>query len=113
LPGPNYNNWQTAVRCWKQWFGDEQTGILNEPKFTVFVRQTVPAKNDYTVTPGEFRSFNTWPLPEQSPQVFYFAENGFLAEAPQKPHEVKITYSPAAGSELGTWWIFWQRRHIY
>lgn len=103
-PGPNYNGWQTAVRWWKQWLCDEQTGILNEPKFTVFVRNTVPAKDDYAVTPGEFRSFNNWPLPEQSPQAFYFAENGFLAEAPQKPYEFSIKYSPAAGSELGTWW---------
>ncbi|MDP2904978.1 MAG: CocE/NonD family hydrolase [Candidatus Omnitrophota bacterium] len=103
-PGPNYNGWQTAVRWWKQWLCGEETGILNEPKFTIFVRDTVPARDDYVVTPGEFRSFDNWPLPDQSPQVFYFAGAGSLVETPQKPQEFNMKYSPAAGAKVGTWW---------
>jgi putative CocE/NonD family hydrolase len=104
LPGPNYNHWQTAVRWWKQWLCDEQTGVLNEPKFTVFVRSPVPAQDGYAITPGEFRSFRKWPLPEGSAQVFYFEENGLLAENPQKSCEFEIKYAPGAGARLGTWW---------
>ncbi|MEX1117722.1 MAG: CocE/NonD family hydrolase [Terrimicrobiaceae bacterium] len=102
-PGPNYNNWQTAVRWWKQWLCDEDTGILREPKLTVFVRDTVPARDDYAVTPGKFEGFD-WPIPDKSSETFHLTAAGTLTAEAGKSETLTIPCDPDAGIDAGSWW---------
>ncbi len=102
-PGPGYNNWQTAVRWWKQWLCDEETGILREPKLTAFVRGTIPARDDYPVAPGKYEGFS-WPVDGLKSEVLELSASGELVAAEAKAGEMTIPVDPAAGIDAGSWW---------
>lgn len=102
-PGPNYNNWQTAVRWWKQWLCGEETGIMREPKVTAFVRGPVPANDSYSVTPGSYQSFS-WPIEPVKEETLHFSAQGGLTAASGPAEELKIPVDPAAGIDAGSWW---------
>lgn len=102
-PGPDYNNWQTAVRWWKQWLCGEDTGILHEPKVTAFVRDTVPARDDYETAPGRYENF-AWPLEGLKDETLDLSANGSLVEASAETGTLEIPVDPAAGIDAGSWW---------
>jgi uncharacterized protein len=102
-PGPNYNNWQTAVRWWKQWLSDEDTGILREPRLTVFVRDTLPANDEYSMTPGSFQGFN-WPISQLTSEKLYLEVDGSLGPKAGKGGTLTIPCVPDAGIDVGSWW---------
>ncbi len=102
IPGPNYNNWQTAVRWWKQWLCGEETRILREPKLTVFMRDAVPASNGYALTPGSFQGFDWPPAGNEVEHLALEADGGIRAEA-GGPAEHEIVPVPDAGIEVGSW----------
>jgi putative CocE/NonD family hydrolase len=102
-PGPNYDFKQSAVRWWKRWLADEDSGIMREPKYTVFLRDAIPASDDYAVTPGEFRSFD-WPLAGSDPQTVHLAASGALEASAVPPARLSLDYRPASGIAAGSWW---------
>lgn len=102
-PGPNYDNWQTAVRWWKHWLCGEDTGIMREPKVVAFVRGTVPANDSYETTPGSYQSFS-WPIEPIKEETLHFTAKGVLAPEAGKAGELEIPVDPAAGIDAGSWW---------
>jgi predicted acyl esterase len=106
-PGPAYDNWQTAVRWWKQWLCGEETGIMREPKVIAFVRGTVPARDDYETAPGSYQGF-TWQVKPVKEEALEFSAAGGLvalsAKASAKPGTMEIPVDPAAGIDAGSWW---------
>jgi len=102
-PGPAYDNWQTAVRWWKQWLCDEETGIMREPKVTAFVRGTIPARDDYETAPGSYQGFN-WPIDGIKEESLQLSATGALVAASAKAGTMEIPVDPAAGIDAGSWW---------
>jgi len=102
-PGPDYDNWQTAVRWWKQWLCDEDTGILREPKVTAFVRGTIPARDDYETAPGSYQGF-PWPLEGMKEETLQLSAKGDLVPTSAKAGTMEIPVDPAAGIDAGSWW---------
>ncbi len=101
-PGPRYNNWQTAVRWWKQWLCGEETGVMKEPKFVTFVRGTVPARDDYETAPGKYESF-AWPMKGVTEETLQLALGGRLSSESGKG-VLTVPVDPAAGIDAGSWW---------
>jgi hypothetical protein len=62
LPGPNYEWKHEAVRWWDFWLKDRDTGILKEPRFTIFVREGHAPDAELKMTPGHWIS-EDWPIP--------------------------------------------------
>jgi len=102
-PGPAYDNWQTAVRWWKQWLCGEDTGIMREPKVIAFVRGTVPARDDYETAPGSYQAFK-WPIEEMKEDTLQLSATGSLVAAKAKAGTMEIPVDPAAGIDTGSWW---------
>jgi putative CocE/NonD family hydrolase len=102
-PGPAYDNWQTAVRWWKQWLCDEETGIMREPKVIAFVRGTVPASDDYETAPGSYQGFG-WPLDGVKPESLQLSAPDSLVADAAKAATLEIPVDPAAGIDAGSWW---------
>jgi len=102
-PGPNYDFKQAAVRWWKQWLAGEDTGITREPNFVTFVRDAIPAANDYEVTPGAFHAPG-WPVPGQRPITLHPRSDGALEQADGAVSVLELSYQPAAGIDVGSWW---------
>lgn len=102
-PGPAYNNWQTAVRWWKQWLCGEETGIMKEPKVIAFVRGTIPARDDYETAPGSYQNFS-WPFDGLKEESLDLSATGKLVTASAKSGVLQIPVAPASGIDAGSWW---------
>lgn len=102
-PGPNYDFKQAAVRWWKQWLAGEDSGIMREPNFVTFVRDAIPATNDYALTPGVFHAPG-WPVPAEQPVTLQLHGDGALRGTSGPEAALELAYQPAAGIDVGSWW---------
>jgi hypothetical protein len=102
--GPNYEWQEKAVRWWDYWLKGIDTGILDEPRFMVFVRDAVPPTTDPQIVPGEWRC-GDWPVEGIGMHQFF----------PTEKHRLDATLSTGnsfeslpyrAGSAIGIqdWW---------
>ncbi|MGH9649114.1 MAG: CocE/NonD family hydrolase, partial [Terriglobales bacterium] len=60
-PGPTYEWRHEAVRWFNHWLRGEDTGILQEPRLALFVRDYVPPDHALQTTPGHWR-YEDWPI---------------------------------------------------
>lgn len=102
-PGPNYEWRHQMVRWWDYWLKGVDTGIMAEPRFTVFVRGSHPPDAGLKMTPGAFR-FEEWPIARTRWQTFYPAKNNRLLENTEENHTNSLKYVPGFGYPLGFWW---------
>ncbi|KAG5457812.1 MAG: peptidase S15 [Olpidium bornovanus] len=121
LIGPNYDGLGEAVRWFDQWMKDYDTGILDEPDFTTFVRASHKPDPNIAVIPGQWRGFD-WPVPSTKWERMSLSVGGRLeplakAEARSaRPCEradasafclrrqAVLPYKATVGTEMGTWW---------
>jgi uncharacterized protein len=95
------------VRWWDYWLKGKQNGIMDEPRFEVFMRRFYPPDPNIKEIPGEWRAEKTWPPKNQRAQTFYFQSNhalGGAAPAATDASKHKLRYVPSVGSEAGFWW---------
>ena len=102
-PGPNYESRQTAVRWFHRWLNGHPNGVMDEPRFTVFVRGSVPASPDLATTPGEFRA-GDWPFPGSAAVRYYPQGDHSLQTAVGPSARHALAYRPGTGTEVGNWW---------
>jgi putative CocE/NonD family hydrolase len=102
-PGPNYEWRHEAVRWWDHWLKGIDTGILEEPRFAVFVREGHSPGDDAEVVPGHWR-YEDWPISRTNWKKMYPDRNGGLADKPSYPTSHEITYHAGSGSAVGYWW---------
>jgi hypothetical protein len=92
------------VRWWDYWLKGRDTGVLNDPKLIVFMREWHPPDPNLESVPGEWRAEPSWPPPELTNSTLYLQPNHTLADSPAT-HEVhQLKYVPSIGAEAGFWW---------
>jgi uncharacterized protein len=101
-PGPNYEWRRRALRWWDHWLKERDTGILEEPAFTVFVRDSHLPDSQLKTTPGEWK-YQTWPDLKAEKRRFFPRKDGSLGEIPEASH-MELPYRPGAGTAAGQWW---------
>lgn len=105
VPGPGYEWREQAVRWWNRWLRGEETGIVAEPRLTVFVRDGHLPDAALATTPGEYRD-EDWPITRTQWRRFYPSADrallGSLRDAP--PHDALLTYIPGSGTAVPVWW---------
>ncbi len=105
VPGPEIEWRRDAVRWWDQWLKGRDTGIMEEPRVTVYMRQWHPPDPNLENIPGEWRSEQTWP-PAGTREVTWHLDGDHrlvdAAGATTAVHELK--YVPSVGLEAGFWW---------
>jgi predicted acyl esterase len=106
-PKPQVEWRHEAVRWFDQWLKDEETGILDEPDFAVYVRNYYPPDPALDRVPGHWRWEDGWPIERIEHQDWYVhADHGLSAE-PSEHTTHTMTYKPSMGLEGGgptMWW---------
>jgi len=104
VPGPNYEWRQKALKWWDHWLKGVDNGIMEEPRFMVFVRDAVPPDEELKTIPGQWRC-GSWPVGGISRKVFFPVEGGSLeGEAPAAGKGDALQYRAGAGTGIHGWW---------
>ncbi|MBI2264964.1 MAG: CocE/NonD family hydrolase [Armatimonadetes bacterium] len=103
VPGPNYEWRANLVRWWDHWLKDRDTGILDEPRFAVFIREGHRPDANLKHTPGHWR-YEDWPVRRTRWKTFYPAEKKQLMTNVQRGMVERLIYQPGRGTEAGLWW---------
>ena len=106
VPGPSVEWRDLAVKWWKHWLEGEANDIMDGPRLTVFVRDSVPPDVNLTETPGQWRR-EEWPIDRTQWQTWY----------PDPRHELNLafaardaswvdalTYNAGVGTAVPVWW---------
>lgn len=104
-PGPNYEWRQKAVRWWDYWLKGVDNGILDEPRWTTFMRTGHPPATDLETVPGFWRCDKQWPFEGSSAQRFYLQPQQQLGNTPAAQEATHtLQYRAGTGMAAGGWW---------
>ena len=96
-----------AVRWYDQWLKNEDTGILDEPKFSIYIRDYHPPDSSIEYIPGYWRWEDEWPAKDTNKQVWYAQDNHSLSSTRSIISEHSLKNIPSIGLEGGgptMWW---------
>jgi putative CocE/NonD family hydrolase len=106
-PNPGMEWRHEAVRWFDHWLKGKDTGIMEEPRFAVYVRNWHPPGPYLEYAPGYWRWEDGWPIERVDEQRFYPQDNHTLAMAPDMQKVHQLAYKPSIGVEAGgpvMWW---------
>ncbi len=106
-PGPAIEWRDEATRWWDYWLKGKQNGIMDEPRFEVYMRHPYPPDPGIKEIPGEWRAEKSWPPANLRNETLFIEPDHSLGSAPPSTlsiakHELK--YVPSIGIEVGFWW---------
>lgn len=105
VPGPNYEWRQKALRWWDYWLKGIDNGVLNDAKWTTFLRTGHPPATDLAVVPGFWRCDAQWPVDGSTSQRFYPQAGQQLGHAHSAQNTTDtLRYRAGAGLAAGGWW---------
>jgi putative CocE/NonD family hydrolase len=104
VPGPNIEWRREVVRWWDFWLKGRNTGIVDEPRFAVYVRDTHLPDAELKNAPGHWR-YEDWPIERTIRKTFYPAENHLLKPAAENPQVDLLKYIPSSGISVGYSWV--------
>jgi putative CocE/NonD family hydrolase len=96
VPGPTLDHFDLLARWFGHWLADEDTGVMDDPLLTVFVRSGPPYDPVEGDAPGAWRAEPAWPLGDAEPRTLHL-DAGRLTAAPPS--------SPATASWQGPWTV--------
>ncbi len=102
-PGPNYEWRKKAVKWWDRWLKGINNGIMEEPRFMVFMRDGHAPSMEMTKLPGQWRCGN-WPVKGVEKRRFFPVKNHTLVASSQGSGSNKLKYYAGAGISVHTWW---------
>jgi putative CocE/NonD family hydrolase len=106
-PKPQIEWRHEAVRWFDQWLKGEDTGILEEPDFTVYVRNYHPPDPTLDSIPGYWRWEDKWPIDRIKNHTWYAHADHSLSNEQAKNAIHSMVYKPSMGLEGGgrtMWW---------
>jgi predicted acyl esterase len=103
VPGPNYEWRREAVRWWDYWLKGKNTGIMEEPRFAVFVRDSHIPDIHMQTTPGHWR-YEEWPIQRTDWLTLYPGENHLLRSLSGEALVDRLKYVPSSGVASLYWW---------
>ena len=104
-PGPNYEWRQRALRWWGYWLKGEKNGILEEPRFMVYVRDGHEPATMMNETPGEWRWDASWPISGMTQMRLYPGAEHILSDKNiSEGGNDTLVYKAGAGLAAGGWW---------
>ncbi|WP_027062139.1 CocE/NonD family hydrolase [Mesorhizobium loti] len=102
-PGPLIGYLQEALRWWRHWLRGEDTGIMNEPLYRVWVTGEERPQPFYLPDhAGSWAAEDQWPWPRIERRVLHLNAGGLSSEP--APGATLSVCSPAtAGRDCGRW----------
>lgn len=106
-PEPGMEWRHEAVRWFDHWLKGRDTGIMDEPRFAVYVREWHPPGPYLERAPGAWRYEDGWPIDRIVEQPFYpQPDHTLMRQAPDSGVH-RLRYVPGTGIEAGgpvMWW---------
>ena len=96
-----------AVRWFDHWLKGKDTGILEEPKFAVYVRDYHVPDPDIRSIPGHWRWEDGWPIERIDHQDWYATADYELAAQAEEVATHTSVYKPSMGLEGGGQTMWW------
>jgi predicted acyl esterase len=103
-PGPSLDYAEMALRWWDQWLKGKDTGVMSEPKLSVYMRHWYPPDTTLRDTPGVWRAEDGWPPRDQKTQLLYLHPDHALKESTSTEGVHTLKYVPSIGAEAGSTW---------
>ena len=106
-PAPQVEWRHEAVRWFDQWLKGIDTGILDEPRFAVYVRDWHPPGPGVDEIPGHWRWEEGWPMERSVTKTFYAGQDHGLSSSPSAQATHSLKYKPSVGLAGGgpvMWW---------
>ena len=106
-PAPQVEWRHEAVRWFDQWLKGIDTGILDEPRFAVYVRDWHPPGPGVDEIPGHWRWEEGWPIERSITKTFYAGQDHGLFSSPSAQATHSLKYKPSVGLAGGgpvMWW---------
>jgi uncharacterized protein len=101
-PGPRIGYLQEALRWWKQWLGGEDTGIMAEPLYRVWVTGEERPRPWYKDHAGSWAAEDAWPSPRIAWRTLYLNASG-LAPEPIGGGTLSMCCPATVGTDYGRW----------
>ncbi len=101
LPGPRIDTRPLYRRWFNHWLKGIDTGLMQEPPITVFVRRWQKPSLLTLEDAGTWRTEPGWPPPDMDPVAFYFASDGMLSDAPGQDECDCYEYRASVGLASG------------
>ncbi|MGE0463000.1 MAG: CocE/NonD family hydrolase [Vicinamibacterales bacterium] len=106
-PKPGMEWRHEAVRWFDHWLKGVDTGVMQEPRFAVFVREWHPPGPYLETAPGHWRWEDGWPIPRVAPRTMYLSDDHTLVASAGARATHRLRYVPGIGIEAGgpvMWW---------
>ncbi len=107
-PKPQIEWRREAVRWFDHWLKGKDTGIMDEPRFAVFMRRWYPPRSDLERIPGDWRWEEGWPIRRTRYRNLYLRADHSLGPTRSRyPSVHRLRYAPTSGIEACgpvMWW---------
>lgn len=103
-PGPTIEWRHEALRWWDYWLKGQETGIMNEPRVAVYMRDWYKPDLHLQIIPGKWRNEEAWPPKDLKSQTLFMSHPHKLAAKESAPSIDSLEYLPSSGIEAGLWW---------
>ena len=100
-PKPGMEWRHEAVRWFDQWLKGKDTGIMDEPRFAVYVRDWHPPGPYLEHAPGHWRWEDGWPIERIEQRTFYAQGNHTLLDKAAREEVHQLRFKPSIGIEAG------------
>ncbi|MDE0113893.1 MAG: CocE/NonD family hydrolase, partial [Albidovulum sp.] len=94
---------QDALRWWDHWLKGVDTGIMNEPRYRVWMQEFVEPAAFIPKRPGRWVSEDSWPSSRISKSRLWLNEDGLREAADEGPH--RFVSSPQCTGWTAQNWI--------
>jgi putative CocE/NonD family hydrolase len=105
IPGPTVDFLSDAIRWYDQWLKDEETGIMEEAQYQVFLQDSVKPQTYYDDRPGRWVGLSGWPSDQIESENFYLSP-ARLSKEPASARSMEIC-SPQTTGQLSGEYMPW------
>ncbi len=100
-PKPGFEIRHEALRWFDRWLKDRDTGIMDEPRLAVYVRNWHPPGPYLETAPGAWRYEDGWPIARAQQRVLYPRADRTLGDVAADASHLALRYVPTSGVEAG------------
>ncbi|MGE4659879.1 MAG: CocE/NonD family hydrolase, partial [Arenicellales bacterium] len=101
-PGPRIGFLQETLRWWDHWLKGENTGIMEEPQYRVWMQDSVEPLPYYADRSGRWVAEPVWPSSRIQARE-WILNYGALSDSPQPPQSLLIQTPQNTGARQGEW----------
>ncbi len=104
-PGPAIGFLQELVRWWDRWLLGRENGIMEEPRYRVFMPEPVPPSRREAEVPGRWVAEEDWPSTGIETRTYWLGTRG-LDERETEPATFPLSSPLTTGAAAGSWCPF-------